>query len=103
MHRAGLERDLDGPRARHLSLARTTRVRDLLAAEGRIDASRIAVAGGAVEALPERAAPIRRVGSRSACAEATRRSRRVGPAPRPRPTGGVERGSTLDFGPERLA
>ena len=48
VHRAGLERDLDGPRARHLSLARTTRVRDLLAAEARIDASRIRVTGGAV-------------------------------------------------------
>jgi chemotaxis protein MotB len=50
VHRAGLERDLDGPRSRHLSLARTTRVRDLLAAEARIDASRIRVAGGGFEA-----------------------------------------------------
>ncbi len=49
VHRAGLERDLDGPQARHLSLARTTRVRDLLAAEGRIDASRIRMTGGAGE------------------------------------------------------
>ena len=54
VQRAGLERDLDGPRARHLSLARTTRVRDLLAAEGRIDASRIRVAGGAGEAPADR-------------------------------------------------
>ena len=53
VHRAGLERELDGPRARHLSLARTTRVRDLLAAEGRIDASRIRVIGGAGEVHAE--------------------------------------------------
>ena len=49
VHRAGLERDLDGPRARHLSLARTTRVRDLLAADAGLDASRIRVADARVE------------------------------------------------------
>ncbi len=49
VRRAGLERDLDAPRARHLSLARASRIRDLLASETKIDATRIRVAGAAAE------------------------------------------------------
>ena len=74
----GLGRDLDGPRAQHLSLARTTRVRDLLAAEAQIDASRIRVAGAVAEAPAGagRSDSPRRIGS--ACVKATRRPLRVG-------------------------
>lgn len=53
VHRAGLGQGLDGPRSRHLSLARTTRIRDLLAAQGPIEGSRIRVTAGAAGAHGE--------------------------------------------------
>ena len=98
VRRAGLERDLDGPRARHLSLARATRVRDLLAVEARIDAARIEVAGcESSEPIDGRAATIARRGLE------IRRDRDAASVRRGRPADRGRGRPTLDFGSDRLA
>ena len=102
VYRRASARDLEGPRARYLSLARTSRVRDPLAAEGRIDASRIAVTGGEGRASC-RGGP-RRLARRDRDSPSPGRPSAAIPAGAdPAEAPGRRRGTTLDFGPERLA